>query len=477
MTPSVGIALAADLLRAVTLGAVQGRVAVAPVVRVPPSGRPVVGGGTGQPGGAVYRDFTDRVGDPVPVIGSDGTARFGADLVALTVAGLLTHATQGSPPAHLAIAHPAHWRRYELSVLHSALTTTSASDVPISLVSAPIAAITAAESAGAAQRGEAVLVADIGSTGTELTVLTAGADRPRQVVVTARVDDLGAEALDRALARHVLAQLGERFGTVDRADPANHGALRELVARCRVARADLGVRPATVIDVALPAGQERVRVIRTELESLIAEPISAVVSAIARMAAESENNGAPVTTVLLTGEPARTPLLTEQLSVRIRARVLVPADAEWTVAAGAAAMAAARTRWPQPPVPRPRGSSPATAPRPDPRASTAEGAIPPVPAQRTSPVRGSEPPAQTPTAQTPTAQATTTQAPSTQTPTPTVTDSTPYRTPAGRGPSRFRTAVLSAIAGFAVLLAGGVAVSSAGGGTSSHLASGLHGHQ
>jgi hypothetical protein len=416
----------------------------------------------------VYGDFTDRVGDPVPVIGSDGTPRFGADLVALTVAGLLTHAVQGSPAAHLAIAHPAHWGRYELSVLHSALANTSASDATISLVSAPIAAITAAESAGAAQRGEAVLVADIGSAGTELTVLTAGADRPRQVVATSRVEDLGADALDRALARHVLEQLGGRFGAVDPTDPANRAALRELVARCRVARAQLATHPATVLDVALPAGQERVRVIRPELESLIAEPISAVVSAIARMAGEAENNGVPIAAVLLTGEPARTPLLTEQLSVRIRARVLVPADAEWTVAAGAAAMAAARARWPQPPVPRPRTATLPTPPRPDHRLSTSEGAIPPVPAQRTPPARAAEPPAPSPTAQSPTA----------RTPTPPTSAATPYRAPTTRTPAaRIRTAVVTAIAGFAVLLAGGVAVSAAGGGTSSHLASGLHGHR
>jgi len=476
MTPSVGIALAADLVRAVTLDGTEDRVAVAPVVQVPPAGRPVVGGATRQGGGGVYRDFTDRVGDPVPVIGSDGTARLGADLVALTVAGLLAHATQGAPPAHLVIAHPAHWGRYELSVLHSALTTTSAADVPTSLVSAPIAAVTAAESAGSARRDEAVLVADIGGAGTELTLLSAGADRPRQILATSRVEDLGATALDRALARHILAQLGEPFGTLEQADPAHHAALLDLVARCRAARADLGVRPATVVDVALPSRWERVRVIRTELESLIAEPISAVVSAISRMVGESENNGLTVGTVLLTGEPARTPLLTEQLSVRIHARVLVPTDPEWTVAAGAAAMAATRARQPRPPLARTPAAQPPR-PRPVPPTEATPAPLTPRSSPTPTPAPPSPRPVPRPTSATPT---------TATTPTPTVaptarpttppTAATPYRPAAGRGPARIRTAVVSVIAGFAVLLAGGAAVGTMGGG-GSHLASGSHSHR
>jgi hypothetical protein len=470
MTLSVGIALASDLVRAVTPGGAPDRFAAPPVVRVPRSGRPVVGAGEPADGvGAVYRDFTGRVGDPVPVIGSDGTARLGADLVALTVAGLLAHVAHGSAPAHLAIAHPAAWGRYELSVLHSALTTTAAGDVPISLVSAPAAAVASAESAGAVHPGEAVLVADIGSGDTELAVLTDGADRSRLLVATSRVEDLGGAVLDRALASYVLEQLRGRFAGLDQADPANHAALRELVARCRLARADLARRPATVVDVRLPGGEERVRVIRTELESLIAGPISAAVSAIARMSGESEAKGIPIAAVLLTGESARTPLLTEQLSARIRARVLVSPDAEWTAAVGAAGIAAARARRAQsgpPTVTRPRNAVPKTPPHPAPRRPQPQPAQP-----RTAQSQNPQPQASQPQTEQPqNAQA--------QTPRPRTPAPPPNYPSASRGTSRIRTAVASAVAGFAVLIAGGVAVSGAGGGSGAHLASGMHdGHR
>jgi hypothetical protein len=221
------------------------------------------------------------------------------------------------------------------------------------------------------------------------------------------------------------------------------------VARCRLARADLARRPATVVDVRLPGGEERVRVIRTELESLIAGPISAAVSAIARMSGESEAKGIPIAAVLLTGESARTPLLTEQLSARIRARVLVSPDAEWTAAVGAAGIAAARARRAQsgpPTVTRPRNAVPTAPPHPAPRHPQPQTAQPQTAQSQTPRPRTPAPPANYPSAR--------------------------------RGTSRIRTAVASAVAGFAVLIAGGVAVSGAGGGSGSHLASGMHdGHR
>ena len=61
---------------------------------------------TASGSGAVFRDFIGRVGDPVPVVGSDGSARLGADLVAMTIGGVLRGCAAGSDLAHLAIAHP-----------------------------------------------------------------------------------------------------------------------------------------------------------------------------------------------------------------------------------------------------------------------------------------------------------------------------------------------------------------------------------
>jgi len=354
MTLSAGIALGDDSLRAVALGRAGGpdRLSVPPALWRSRSGGLVVGADPAG-AGAVYRDFADRVGDPVPVIGSDGTARFGADLVALTAAGLLHRATQGLAPDQLVITYPAAWGRYEVSMLHSALGATWVNGIPAAFVSSPVATAVSAESAGALRAGEAALVVDIGGRRTDLA-LVGGAGRARRVVTRSGTDELGSTLLDRSLAAHIVAQ--SAIPEPDPAEPGGLAALRDAVERAGLARAELMHQPATVVEVCLPAGTERVRVIRSELDALISGPISAGVAAIAHMLAEAHHNGTQVAAVLLTGEAVRTPLLTELLSARIQPRALFPPDPEWTVAGAAADIAVRRAR--------PRHIEPPAAPRP-----------------------------------------------------------------------------------------------------------------
>jgi hypothetical protein len=136
----------------------------------------------------MFRDFIGRVGDPVPVVGSDGSARLGADLVAMTIGGVPRGCAAGSDLAHLAIAHPISWGPYEASVLRSALTCTEAEGVPTSLVSSPTAAV----AAGMMRFSRTVIVADIGGHGTEVALVTGAANRVGRLVATSRTDDLGA---------------------------------------------------------------------------------------------------------------------------------------------------------------------------------------------------------------------------------------------------------------------------------------------
>ena len=359
MTLSAGIALGDDSLRAVVSGpgGVEWTAVPAALWRSRSGGLTVGGDPAGV--GAVYRDFADRVGDPVPVIGADGIARFGADLVALTAAGLLHYATRGVAPDHLVISHPAAWSRYEISVLHSALTTTWANGIPTSFVSGPLAVAAAATTAGAAREGDSLLTVDIGDRRTEVALVSGG---PRRVLARSDTDDLGSVPLDRALAAHVLAQARGRFPEPDPARPAELAALRALVERCRSARVELTRQPATVVDVRLPAGTERVRVVRSEFDSLIYGPVSAGVAAIAQMLAEAARNDTRVAAVVLTGEAARTPLLAELLSARIGPDSVLPPDPEWAPARAATDIAVARARPPRTvlsglprPATRPRG--------------------------------------------------------------------------------------------------------------------------
>jgi molecular chaperone DnaK (HSP70) len=273
----------------------------------------------------------------VPVIGADGAPRFGADLMALAAAGLLHHATRGLAPDQLMITYPAAWGRYQTSILHSALTATWLNGIPTGFVSSPVATAEAAEAVGAIRPGETVLAVDVGGRRTDLAVVAGGVGQARRVVVRSDTDELGAVLLDRALAAHIAAHAGP-------AEPTDLDALRALVDRARRARMELVRQPSTVVDVPLPTGTERVRVVRGEFDALISDSISAGVAAIAHILAEAQGNGAGVTSVLLTGEASRTPLLAERLSTRIRPGALFPADPEWTLPRAAADIAANRAR-------------------------------------------------------------------------------------------------------------------------------------
>jgi Hsp70 protein len=325
--------------------------------------------------GAVFRDFTGRVGDPVPVVGGDGSARLGADLVAMTIGGVLRCCVAGSDLAHLAIAHPSGWGPYEVSVLRSALTCTEAEGVPTSLVSSPIAAVTAAVAAGVMSSSETVVIADISDQGTEVALVTGAEDHVGRIVTTSRTDDLGSAGLDRALARYVLEQVRGQLPTAD--DPANRGIVQDVVVASRLAREDLIRHTSTVVDVRLPAQSVRVRVVRAEFESLAHELIRAGLSAVAHVMDHARENGIEVNAIVLTGGAARTPLLTELISAQWPTRVLIPPCPEWSTASGTARIAVHRSqpRWITPLSPAHPNVS--NSPRPQPVQSRADGPQPP----------------------------------------------------------------------------------------------------
>jgi molecular chaperone HscA len=295
-------------------------------------------------GGAVFRDFADRVGDPVPVAGSDGSFRLGADLVAMTIGGVLRAHTATSKLAHLAIAHPSDWGPYEMSVLRSALTCTEAEGIPTSLVSRPIAAVIAAVGAGMMSSSETVIVADICSQGTEVALVTGAENHVGHLAATCSTDDLGSAALDHGLARHVLEQVRGQLPASDLHDPANRTIVRNVVAASRLARQDLVRHTSTVVDVRLPAHGVPVRIVRAEFESLAREPVHAGLSTISHLMRRAHDNGIEVSAIVLTGEVARTPLLTEVISAQWPTRVVIPPSPGWATASGTARIAVSRSQ-------------------------------------------------------------------------------------------------------------------------------------
>lgn len=357
----VGVALGTHSIGAVTAGpGSSDQMSVPPVLVIAPGMGALVGAQAAQlaatGAGAVFRDFFGRVGDPVPVVGSDGSARLGADLVAMTIGGLLRRGAVRSDVAQLVIAHPSGWGPYERSVLHSALTCTEAEGVPTWLVSSPIAAVTAAATAGAMSYAETVVVADIGSQGTEVALVTGAENHVGRLAATSRTDDPSSADLDRALARHVLEQVRGELPSSDLTDPANRAIVRAAVAACPRARKDLVQDTSTVVEVHLPAKCIPVRIVRAEFEALAREPICAGLSAIAHVIRKAHDNGVAVNAIVLTGELSRTPLVAELISAQWPCRIIIPPGPEWATASGAAQLAVhrapARPSVPSPPPPQ-----------------------------------------------------------------------------------------------------------------------------
>ena len=351
MSRCVGIAVGGESVKAVVAGTDRAaspcdQMSVPAVLALAPGLGVLVGAQAerlaASGAGSVFRNFTGRVGDPVPVVASDGSARLGADLVAMTIGGVLRGCAASSDLAHLTIAHPTGWGPYEASVLRSALTCTDAEGAPTSLVSRPVAAVTAAVAAGMMSFSETVIVAEIGGDGTELALVTGADNQPGRIEATSRTDDLSSTGLDRALARHVLEQVRSHLPAPDLHDRANRTIIQAVVAACRVGREELIRHTSTVVDVRLPAHNVPVRVVRAEFESLAREPIHVLLSSIAHLMDQSRKNGIEVDAIVLTGKLARTPLVTELLSAQWTTRVVVPPFPEWAAASGAAHIAARR---------------------------------------------------------------------------------------------------------------------------------------
>ena len=471
MTVSVGVEVAADSIRAVVRGrGPRGhgdRLRVPVSVAVTAAGEPLLE--SVHPGPAaragMYRDFVERVGDPVPVIGTDGVPRLGADLLALTVAAVVWQVTHGVEPDTLVITHPAAWSRYEVSVLRSALSTTWLDTTPISLLSAPVAAVVSAEDAGAAGPGEAVLVVDIGGGSTELAVVLGGTGRARRIAATGSTDELGDAVLDRRLATRLAGDLAGRFPELDPRSPAHLPALRELVAAAHRARTALVHDPSADVELRLPSGQDRVRVVRDEFEALVTDAVSAGVSSVTRLLREAYSNGVTVAAILVTGNSADMPLLAEQMSTRSDVPMLIAPDPEWTTVDGAVAAAtraaatlAADARPTARPAPRPAPASrplPTPAPAPGPAVAAASNRV-----VAPAPVRPRRAVAETPGPRV----------------APTGTVDGRHAEPATRRPS-IRTSLAGAAAGLAMLVAGTTIGQSGGGGPAGHVALGGHGRR
>ena len=199
----------------------------------------------------------------------------------------------GSP---VAIAVPAHWGPAAVGALRGALAGQAQPGTQWRARRADTGlrrrAHRAAGGTGTARPGVVALV-DLGGSGTSITLADAGANL-NAIGETVRYADFSGDQIDQALLNHVLAGVADA-NKVDPAGTAAVGSLARLRDESRKAKERLSAETATVLPVDLPGFRSDVRLTRTELEQLIAEPFAGLLNAIEDLL---QRNAIPVADVL-----------------------------------------------------------------------------------------------------------------------------------------------------------------------------------
>lgn len=279
--------------------------------------------GLGDPG-RLLRGYTERVGDTVPLkVG--GRAIRPEDVLAGVIewaAAGAAEATTG-PIAGVTAVVPAAWGPHRRMQLTAAL---DARGVRASLVSAPEAVAHAWSGTGT------VAVYDLGAHACELTVAHVAADDVA-ILGTALVDLGGADFDDAIVARVV-----EHVPSARHAPPLAAAQLRHAATTAKEA---LTFDAETVVPVLLPGGEHLVRLVRSELESLIEDDILRTVEVLDELLTESGVAVDAMSAIVLVGGSSRIPRVAQLLSEHFPVPIEVDADPQSVAARGAAVAAAA----------------------------------------------------------------------------------------------------------------------------------------
>jgi hypothetical protein len=272
--------------------------------------------------------FVDRVGDPVPLIAPDGSKYRSEELLSDALGAMANALTDGLPVADVAVTVPAHWRPSVGDILRRNLR----GKLPV--VSDATAALTALRANPGLPTHGVIVLCDFGGSGTSITLANAARDYST-FGETVRFSDFSGDQIDQALLSHVVTGLAD----VDPSGTAMVGSLARLRDECRRAKERLSAETATAVVADLPGHRADIRVIRTELEDLIREPLAEFLVALDDTLQRYGVPVASVSAVATVGGGARIPLITQRLSEHLRAPVVTTLHPQLTAAEGAALIA------------------------------------------------------------------------------------------------------------------------------------------
>ena len=275
--------------------------------------------------------FVDRVGDPVPLVAPDGSKHRSEELLADALGAMAHAVTAGVPVSDVAVTVPAHWRASVVDTLRRSLR----GKLPV--ISDATAALTTLRANPGLPTHGVIVLCDFGGSGTSITLANAARDFS-PFGETVRFPDFSGDQIDQALLTHVVAGLVD----ASHADPSGTamvGSLVRLRDECRRAKERLSESTATAVVADLPDHRVDLRVTRTELEDLMAAPLSEFLAVLGETLERYGVPAASVSAVATVGGGARIPLITQRLSEHLRAPVVTTAHPQLTAAEGAALIA------------------------------------------------------------------------------------------------------------------------------------------
>jgi actin-like ATPase involved in cell morphogenesis len=300
----------------------------------------------------VGREFKRRVGDPTPLL--VGGSPVAAELLMARVVHWVVDrvaATEGEPPASLAVSHPANRGEFKLDLLRQALRH---GGVPADhLVPEPVAAATAYATQRELAPGTVVAVYDLGGGTFDAALVRAGAEGFEIVGRPDGIERLGGIDFDHAVFRNLLDAIGLGPDTLDEVDPGTATGLAQLREECVDAKEALSSETGVSIPVMLPERHTEIRLTRSELEAMIRPARDETLVALRRAIASADVAVPDVDRVLLVGGSSRIPLVGQMVTAALDRPIAVDARPKDAIALGAAltGVAAAPRTAPLPPTP------------------------------------------------------------------------------------------------------------------------------
>lgn len=289
--------------------------------------------------GRVVREFKRRVGDAVPIL--VGALSLPPENVFATMVRWVVDRAEereGAPPSEVVLTHPAAWGSHRTSVILAAMKTRGLKHV--TLITEPEAAAVYYASQVRVEDGSTIAVYDLGGGTFDTAVLRKAASNRFELVGRPEgIENLGGADFDAAVLRYVAEHTGDVLSKLNTADAGVLGALARLRRECVEAKEALSSDSEANISVLLPGVQQQVRLVRSEFEALIEDPVRDTVDALEQSLAAMELEPADLSAVLLIGGSSRIPLVAQLISEELDRPIAVDADPKSSICMGAAVSA------------------------------------------------------------------------------------------------------------------------------------------